>query len=99
MRGSMYICCSGCGIVLSTNASVHVQVCTLRQASVQTRVHICAYTLRRVCTCARVCAVCSLALGDESGGFSYSMQGTCCWHGELFLTEGAIEVLVVSSLC
>jgi len=32
-------------------------------------VHICEHTLRRVCTCARVCAVCSITLGDEVGGF------------------------------
>ena len=31
-------------------------------------VHIFKHTLRRVCTCARVCAVCSFALGDEGGG-------------------------------
>jgi len=31
-------------------------------------VHTCEHTLRRVCTYARVCAVCSLAWGDEVGG-------------------------------
>jgi len=28
----------------------------------------------RVCTCARVCAVCSFALGDEGGGVSISLR-------------------------
>jgi hypothetical protein len=30
--------------------------------------YICKHTLRRACTCARVCAVCSFALRDKGGG-------------------------------
>jgi len=51
-----------------SSAPVHVQACTLRQVSVDTSVHICEHTLRRVCTCAHVCAVCSLVLGEEGEG-------------------------------
>jgi len=45
--------------------------------------------------------------GMREGGFSWALvagvgdcffQGTCCWRGGLFLTEGKIEVLSVSSL-
>jgi len=32
------------------------------------------------------------------GGFSWSMQGTCCWGGGSFLTRGKIEVLSIFSL-
>jgi len=38
------------------------------QVSIDTSVYICKHTLRRVCTCACVCAFCSLAVGDEGGG-------------------------------
>jgi len=37
---------------------------------VGTNVHICEHTLRTVCICARICAVCSLALGVEGGSAS-----------------------------
>ena len=67
-----------------SRAPLHVQVCTLYWCFDIT-VHINEHTLRRVCTCARECAFCSLALGEEDGGFSKSMQGTCCWRGALFL--------------
>jgi len=84
MSGCMCICCSGCAVheigVLSTSAWVHVQVCTLRQVSVETSVHIYKYILRRVCTC----AVCSLALGDESGGVQL------VYAGHLLLAWGVI---------
>jgi len=30
--------------------------------------YVVKHTLRRACTCARVCAVCSFALGEEGGG-------------------------------
>ena len=33
------------------------------------------YIYCRVCTCARVCAVCSLALGDEGCGFQQVYAG------------------------
>jgi len=46
---------------------VYMQVCTLHRCF-HIIVHICVHTRCRVCTCALVCAVCSLALGDESGG-------------------------------
>jgi len=36
--------------------------------SVDTSILILAHTLSRVCTGTRVCVVCSLAFGDESGG-------------------------------
>ena len=39
------------------------------QVSVDASVHMCKHTPRRVCTYAHVCAVCSLALRDESGRF------------------------------
>ena len=59
--------------------------------------HICEHTLRRVCACARVCVVCSLALGDEGGEVKLVYEGTCCWRGGIFLTEGKIGMLSVFS--
>jgi len=48
--------------------------------------HIRKNTLRRVCTYARVCEVCSVVLGDEGGGVQnpptlVPQQFTCCWRG------------------
>ena len=52
--------------------------------SVDTSVHICEHTLHRVCTCARICAICSLALGDEGGGVQL------VYAGHLLLAWGVI---------
>jgi len=43
--------------------------------------NLCKHTFRRACTCARVCAVCSLALGDEGGGFQliYALHLLLAW--------------------
>jgi len=49
-------------------------------------VHICQYTLRRVCTCARVCAVCALALGDKSVSAKFQLVDV----GHLLLAWGVI---------
>jgi len=37
--------------------------------------HIWKHPLRRSCTCARVCAVCSLMLGNEGGGVQLVYAG------------------------
>ena len=65
-------------------APVRVQVCTLWQVSVDTSVHICENAFPRVCTCARVYTICSLALGGESGGFQL------IYAGHLFLAKSVI---------
>jgi len=58
------------------------------------RLHICKHTLHRACTCARVCAVFSLALGGEGGWVSSSLYKVLfAWRGRLFLTEVEIKVL------
>jgi len=43
--------------------------------------HIWKHNLRRACTCARVCAVFSLAFRDKGGGISWFMQGTYFCYG------------------
>jgi len=55
--------------------------------------------------CARLCAVCSLALREEGGEIEllygeYLSLGVvgCSWRAGLFLTEGEIGVLSVCSL-
>jgi len=52
------------------------------QVSVSTSVNICEHTLRRVYTCARVCAICPLVLGDECGGVQlvYRRQLLLAWR-------------------
>ena len=47
---------------------MHVQVCTLHRWFLISVLHIYKHTFRRVFTCARVCAVCSLVLDDECRG-------------------------------
>jgi len=44
--------------------------------------HIWKHALRRTCTCAHVCAVCSLAMGDEGGGVQLVYAGhlLLAWH-------------------
>jgi len=51
-----------------------------------------------VYTCARVCAVCSLALGDEGGGVQPVSAGHLFLAWGIILTEGSIGVLPVFSL-
>jgi len=36
--------------------------------SFDTTVHIREYSLRRVCTCTRICTICSFEVGGEGGG-------------------------------
>jgi len=55
--------------VLSTSACAGVY-------ATEVSVHVCGHTLHRECTCARVCAVCSIALGHEGGG----VQLVYAWH-------------------
>jgi len=50
-------------------------------------VHICKHTLCRVCTCARVCAVCSLSLGDKGGGVQLVYAGHLLLALRVVLTE------------
>jgi len=66
---------------------------------VDIRLHIWKRTLHRSCTYARVCAVCSLALGDECGGVQLVYAGhlLMAW-GFLLYTLGKIEGLSVSPL-
>jgi len=45
-------------------------------------VHICKHILHKVCTCARVCTVCSLVVGEEVGGVQL------VYVGHLFLGLG-----------
>jgi len=49
------------------------------------RAHICEYNLRMICTRARVCTVCSLALGGEGGGVQlfYTVHLLLAWGGYL----------------
>ena len=64
----------------------HVQVCTLRQMSVDTGMHICAHTFCRLCTltCTHVCTVFLLALGKED------MCVQLVYEGHLLLAWGVI---------
>jgi len=57
--------------------------------------YIYKYTLRRVCACARVCAVCSLALQDESEweGSASLCRVLVAWRGGLLLVEEKMGVL------
>jgi len=59
----------------------------------------CEHFLSRVCTCARVCAVCSLTFGDEGGEFHLVLKGDLLlvW-GYLDIAEGELGVMSVSSL-
>ena len=61
-------------------------------------VHICLHARYRMCICAHVCAVCSFSVGNENGGVQLVYESTCCLAWGLFLTEGKIGVLSVSSL-
>ena len=47
--------------------------------------------------CVHVSSVCAFSVGG-TGGFSYFMKALVAWRGGLFLTEGKIGVLSVSSL-
>ena len=58
--------------VLSISACVGVYD---TQVSVDTSVHTREHIIHRVCTCARVCAVCLFALGNDSGGFQLVHTG------------------------
>ena len=49
--------------------------CLRNTGAVDISEHICEHTPYRVCTCARVCSVCSLALGDEGGGVQLVYAG------------------------
>jgi len=55
-----------CGWMFIFGGERGVQVCALHMCF-DISVHSCVDIRCRVCTCARVCAVCSLALADESG--------------------------------
>jgi len=46
-----------------------------------------------VCTCTRVCTVCSFALEDEARGFQI-VRALVSWRGGLFSTEGQIKSLL-----
>ena len=65
--------------VLSTSACASMYLHAIPALAVTSvfdiSLHIWKHPLRRSCTCARVCAVCSLMLGDEGGGVQLVYAG------------------------
>ena len=61
------------------------------------RAHICEYNLRMICTRARVCTVCSLALGGEGGGVICDSRRDMI--SSLFLWKVEVYVCVCVCVC
>ena len=69
--------CAGACAIFGSECCVHFETSDLgtsacgdvyvTQVFFDISIHICEHTHCIVCTCARVCAVCSFALGDEVG--------------------------------
>ena len=78
---------------------MQVQVCMLHRFF-DVSVHICMHTRCRMCTCAHVCAVSVLiGVGGQWWGGSASLsRALVAWRGGLFLTDGEIGVLSMSSI-
>jgi len=99
--------CSLSNVWIATK--IESEVCTLKiiahsfscvfaaHGSVDTSVHICEHNLRRMCTCARVCAVCSLTYGADGCW----VQLVCAGHLLLRLALRIIfdRMIRVSSVC
>jgi len=80
---------------LVTNTYTHTHLSTYTSVF-DTNLHICKHTLRRACTCARVCAVCSLVLGAKAVEVQLVYASTNCRR--YFLTWGKIKGLSVFCL-
>jgi len=73
-------------------------VYNLRTGVVDTSIRICKHTLCRACTCARVCTVCLLSLGNEGGGVELVYVGHLFAGVEGYFDMRKIGVLSVFSL-
>ena len=97
LRGCICIFCVDCGVywtgVLSTSAWYVIQVFWHQHTYLR-------HNRCRLCTCARVCTICSLALGDEREGFQLvyaehsSLGMGVCLVSSLFLTRLGVYVCV-----
>ena len=81
---------------------VYVCMCMYMCICMYMYVYVCVYIYIYI-SIPRVCAVCFIslfhsALGNEDGGVQLVYESACCLAGGLFLTEGKIVVLSVSSL-
>ena len=86
--------CISTGVV----STMHEQVCTLDRCCENQRTHLCTRSLQDVHMRSCMCSLFIQRWGTRMGGPNLCMRALVAWRGKLFLTEGEIGVLSVSSL-